>query len=78
MQEMKLITEEERTRAGLYALLSDVEKTRTKARKRKGGWLTESGFDGLLILAFALGFALYMGAQIIGGLPAVLTRHGLI
>lgn len=78
MRHNTLFSEEERSRAGRFHLYTQIAQQATRPRKRRGGWLTDQGRDALMILAFAGGFALYLGAQILNGLPAVLVRHGLI
>ena len=78
MQPWTYETEAERRRAGDCELYTRIAQTYAAPRKRRGGWLTEQGWDALLILGLAGGFALYLGAQVIGGLPEILTRHGLL
>ena len=77
MQQFTLISEEERSRAGRAHLYTTIAQSATRPRKRKGGWLTEHGWDALLILGLAGGFALYLGWQIVKGIGPVLRAHGL-
>lgn len=78
MQPITYETEAERSRVGREYLRRQIEKTRTKPRKRKGGWLTEQGWDALLILAFALGVGGYLAVKIGSELGPVLRAHGLL
>jgi hypothetical protein len=77
MQQFTLVSEEERSRAGRAHLYTQIAQNAARPRKRQGGWLTEQGWDALLILAFAGGFGLYLGANIVKGLGPVLRAHGL-
>lgn len=78
MQPWTYETEAERHRAGDYELYTRIAQTYAAPRKKQGGWLTEQGWDALLILGFAGGFVAYLGWQIWQGLGPVLRAHGLI
>ncbi|MNY45047.1 hypothetical protein D3C86_1801230 [compost metagenome] len=77
MQQHALVLEEERSRVGRLNSASTIAKTRTKRRKRSKRKLTEPGFDAVIATALAIGVGLYLVAQVVPGLPAVLRAHGI-
>lgn len=76
MQQFTYETEMERSRAGRAHLYTTIAQNAARPRKKQGGWLTEQGWDALLILGFAVGFVAYLGWQIWQGIGPVLRAHG--